>query len=574
MDRVTVYAGQIPLETDLLRTNKFAMMGIAKLAAAMLGTATVVNGLACVPTAPAGLTVNVNPGEIYSLMNVDSTAYSSVAADTTHQILKQGILMDAANLSCPAPGTSGQSINYLIQATYQDSDTDLTALPYYNASNTTQAWSGPNNSGTAQATTRKGIVVLSAKAGVSATTGSQTTPAADSGYTGLWVVTVANGQTQITAGNITKQPGAPFFPGFARLDGSTPFTGLQQGITAGLSDNSTNLATTAWVSMLGVAFPPAAGISFATNTTLTVPQMGGWGDIQASGLTVTLPLATSCRIGSTFTLRGNAYGGTLKGNGTDAIVSATGASANTLSLLPNEIATVECNGTTWFVTMGGVGPMTTGRLLNVQIFTASGTYTPTAGTKSVLVEGCGAGGAGGGVPIASGTVAAVGGGGSAGSFGKKRILSGFSGVAVTIGAAGAGAANAAGTAGGTSSFGSLVTFPGGGGGAVGTVTSTASVNAVGGTQSNAPTSADIASPGWTGKPGINLGGASAFSGSGGDSPYGVAGGYAGANATYVQNGTAALGFGAGGGGAIGSNSGTTAAGGNGAPGLIIVWEYA
>lgn len=212
MDRVTVYAGQIPLETDLLRTNKFAMMGLAKLAAAMFGTTTVVNGLVCVPTSPAGLTVNINPGEIYSLANVDSTAYSSVAADTTHQILKQGVLLDAVNLSCPAPGTAGQSINYLIQATYQDSDSDLTALPYYNASNPTQAWSGPNNSGTAQATTRKGAIVLSAKAGTAATTGSQVTPAADSGYVGLWVVAVANGQTAITAGNITQATNAPILP--------------------------------------------------------------------------------------------------------------------------------------------------------------------------------------------------------------------------------------------------------------------------------------------------------------------------------------------------------------------------
>jgi hypothetical protein len=102
MDRVTVYSGQIPLETDLLRINKFAMMGLAKFPAAMLGTATVVNGLACVPTAPAGLTVNVNPGEIYSLLNVDGTAYSSLPVDTTHSILKQGILLDAFNLSLPS----------------------------------------------------------------------------------------------------------------------------------------------------------------------------------------------------------------------------------------------------------------------------------------------------------------------------------------------------------------------------------------------------------------------------------------------------------------------------------------
>jgi hypothetical protein len=230
-DRVIVYSGAIPLETDVLRTNKFAMMAVAKLAAAMLGTSTVVNGLACVPTGPAGLTVNVNPGEIYSLVNVDSTAYSSVAADTTHSILKQGVLLDTLNLACNPPGTGGQSINYLIQATYQDSDTDNVALPYYNASNPTQAWSGPNNTGTAQSTTRKGVITINAKAGTAATTGSQTTPAADSGYTGLWVVTVANGQTQILAGNIVQATNAPILPAdlLHAVQASSLITGTDTG---------------------------------------------------------------------------------------------------------------------------------------------------------------------------------------------------------------------------------------------------------------------------------------------------------------------------------------------------------
>lgn len=212
MDRVTVYPGQIPFETDVLRTNKFGMMALAKLAAAVLGTSTIVNGLACVPTSPASLQVNVNPGEMYSLVIVDATAYSSLAADTTHSILKQGISLDAVTLNCPAPATGGQSVNYLIQATYQDSDTDNVALPYYNASNPSQAWSGPNNSGTPQSTTRKGVIVISAKTGTAATTGTQTTPAPDAGYTGLWVVTVANGQSTITAGNISQYAGAPILP--------------------------------------------------------------------------------------------------------------------------------------------------------------------------------------------------------------------------------------------------------------------------------------------------------------------------------------------------------------------------
>ncbi|SOY56873.1 hypothetical protein [Cupriavidus taiwanensis] len=212
MDRQIIYPGQIPLETDLLNTNKNTMIAVAKLAAALLGTATVVNGLATVPTSPASLQVNVNPGEMYSLANVDATAYSSVPADTAHSILKQGISLDAVTLSCPAPVTAGQSVNYLIQASYSDSDQGLVTLPYYNASNPSQAWSGPGNSGAQQATVRKGIVNISAKAGVAATTGSQTTPAPDAGYTGLYVVTVANGQSTITAANITQAANAPILP--------------------------------------------------------------------------------------------------------------------------------------------------------------------------------------------------------------------------------------------------------------------------------------------------------------------------------------------------------------------------
>jgi hypothetical protein len=210
MDRQIVYPGQIPLETDLLNSNRFAMVAIAKLAAAILGTATLANGLACAPTTPASLQVKIGPGEMYSLAALDAADYSSLAADTTHNILKQGISLDDVLLTCNPPGTAGQSINYLVQAAYQDQDSGLVTLPYYNASNPTQAWSGPNNSGAQQATARKGVISINAKAGIAATTGSQTTPAPDAGFTGLWVVTVANGQTTITAGNISQVSGAPF----------------------------------------------------------------------------------------------------------------------------------------------------------------------------------------------------------------------------------------------------------------------------------------------------------------------------------------------------------------------------
>lgn len=209
MDRGIVYPGSIPLDTDILAPQKNAMVGLGWLAQAVLGVTTLASGLGCVPTGPASLQVVVNPGAIFTQGNTDTAAYGSLGADTVRQLVKQGLLLDAATLSCPAPGTAGQSINYLIEAQYQDVDDTPVVLPYYNAANPALAWSGPNNTGVPQNTFRRGKCAVQVKAGTAATTGSQVTPAADAGWTGFWVVTVANGQTTITAPNIVQLAGSP-----------------------------------------------------------------------------------------------------------------------------------------------------------------------------------------------------------------------------------------------------------------------------------------------------------------------------------------------------------------------------
>ncbi|HCM9127884.1 TPA: hypothetical protein N5L07_002202 [Enterobacter asburiae] len=89
MNRQIVYPGAIPLETDLLNTNKYSMLGLAKLASSLMGGNTYVHGLACTPSSPASMVVNVSAGQIYSLQNIDGTAYSSLPADTTHSILRK-----------------------------------------------------------------------------------------------------------------------------------------------------------------------------------------------------------------------------------------------------------------------------------------------------------------------------------------------------------------------------------------------------------------------------------------------------------------------------------------------------
>lgn len=275
MDRQIVYPGAIPLETDLLNTNKNAMIGLSKLAAGILGASTFLNGLACTPTGPASLQVYVAPGEIYSLQNIDGTAYSSIAADTAHAILKQGISLDQLTLSCPAPVTAGQSINYLIQATYQDTDASAVVLPYYNSSNPSQAYAGPANSGTAQNTVRKGVCTVSAKAGVSATTGSQTTPAPDAGYTGAFVVTVAYGQTQITAPNISTYAGAPFMPSAGIIVGGLQGNACNISAAGGTADAIIGIYAPGITALTnGMTLYVRAGSANATTTPTFTPASG------------------------------------------------------------------------------------------------------------------------------------------------------------------------------------------------------------------------------------------------------------------------------------------------------------
>lgn len=302
MDRLQVYLGQVPLETDLLNTNKFAMMGLAKLASAVLGTGPLLHSLPCTPG--AGLMVSVGAGQIYQQANVDSTAYSSLAADTAHQVLKQGILLDPVVLACPAPGTAGQSINYLVQVAFQEVDTGAVVLQYYNANNPAVPFVGPAGAGSSNATVRTGKCVVQVKAGAAAATGSQVTPTVDAGFVAAYVVTVANGASSIIAGNIVAAAGAPFLAGLlsshhsgapgqapkvdltSEVQGVLPLANLPSVLTSnvtawcGTSTGSTNAQVLTPTNAF-TAVPTGAAIAWLcgfTNTgAATVSIAGGFG---------------------------------------------------------------------------------------------------------------------------------------------------------------------------------------------------------------------------------------------------------------------------------------------------------
>ena len=211
MNRNFAFSGAIPLNTDLLSTEINAYIGLGKLAASILGTNNLVNNATCVPTAPASLQVSVGPCEIYSLQEVDGSAYGDLGTNT-NQIVKQGVNLSTTLLTITVPGTVGYSQNYLIEFGFIESDGVSTVLAYYNAADPSSPLSGPGGSGSPNNTVRQDQVSIIAKAGIAAPTGTQTTPSPDTGYVGGFIVTVANGQTTITSGNITNYatPNASF----------------------------------------------------------------------------------------------------------------------------------------------------------------------------------------------------------------------------------------------------------------------------------------------------------------------------------------------------------------------------
>ena len=520
-----------------------------------MGTNTCINGLSCSPSSPASLNVVISPGEIYSMANIDSSAYSSISADTAHSILKQGVSLNSTTLAITPPTTSGYSINYLVQYAFQEVDTDSATLAYYNSSNPNQAWSGPGNTGTAQYTTRSCQAVIALKAGVAATTGAQATPSADSGYTPAWVITVANGQTTITSANITQYANAPFLPS----------SGIVQAIQSGkmLLGTDSGTANAYVVSMTpGLStMTDAMRLCFRAanantgSSTLNVSNLGAYPIVNAFGATL---LAGEIAANSIVTVLWNAtLASFMLLSATSAIPTVPTASTGTAT---RQAASTE------FV--ANAITAATGRLLNVQKFSTAGTYTytPTSGAKSLVVEVIGAGGGGGSASGASTSAVALGSGGGGGGYAKSYLTSVPTSQSVVVGAGGAPATN-----GGNSSFGSIVANGGGAGGSniSGTWTSGALLTRGGGGGSSSGGNITNASGGcggtaiWSnaGNCVSGCGGSSILSGSassiGGGSGYGVSG------AT-----------GAGGSGANSNQSTTLYAGGNGGDGLVVIYEYA
>lgn len=225
--------------------------------------------------------------------------------------------------------------------------------------------------------------------------------------------------------------------------------------------------------------------------------------------------------------------------------------------------------------------------VNVQVISATGTYTPTTGIRYVLAFITGGGGGGGGADTTDATAVTTGEGGGSGATCIKLWNSTELGASasVTIGAGGAGGANTGGdgSTGGTTSVdpagtGSTLSATGGTGGDGQTGTARWNIQepiSAGGTASNGDLNL-TGTPGGSGRVtdfngAFGIGhsgvGAPSFWGGGGAAKTGDEGDDA------AQAGNAGTAYGSGGGGAIAADTLTGAAGGAGAAGIAIFIEF-
>ncbi|MFK4444628.1 hypothetical protein ABH944_004868 [Caballeronia udeis] len=214
-----------------------------------------------------------------------------------------------------------------------------------------------------------------------------------------------------------------------------------------------------------------------------------------------------------------------------------------------------------------------GSLVNVQLITASGTYTPTPGATKGFAWVQGAGGAGGGTGATTANGCCAGGGASAGTFAIVDLAT-LASEAVTIGAAGTGVSGANGNNGGATAFGALCSCPGGlGGGADGAIhggtSGAGDVGGLAGVPPAAPSGTGNIIFSQQGAPGMaGLALLNPLGGKGGDSFWGSGG--LGAPATL---GTAGTNYGGAGAGSARTGSQAASTGYNGAQGAVLVFEY-
>lgn len=479
---------------------------------------TFTQGLTVTPTDPASLILNIANGFICQLEPVDQSSYGSLSATTT-QVLQLGQSVVTTVTISNGGLSSGQAQYVMIEAGFKQvdaidpNDPNGGVLPYVNISNPSSPFYGPGNSGIAQDTIRQAVCDIQVKYGTPATAGSEVPPSPDAGYVPVALIALAHGQTTITSGEVLNPNNV------AGAQAAPVLAGLLQSHHGGILGQAPGIILTAGQEVQGEL--PVANM-VASNVIGAV---------------------------SSFRLHSGNPNGALAGN------SNINGACDTVYDFTNNIlymCTTTGNSSTTVWTGTNVSTATS---FNTQIFTTSGTYTPTNSAKYAKVTVIGGGG-GGGTGLTS--RGGMGGGGGGGAQANILLSTITTPVAVTIGSGGAAPGGGQGGSGGTSSFAAYLVATGGTGGLRGDGGGTG--DGEGGIGSGSVPNL-LAVRGSSGMWQSSNAGSAPFNG--GMSAFGFGGGGAGLAGVGGQYG------GGGGGGVTGGNN----PGGIGAAGVVLIEEF-
>ncbi|MFT9365856.1 MAG: hypothetical protein ABF572_09955 [Gluconobacter sp.] len=289
MDRAIVYAGSIPLDTDLLRAGRYTKAAFGNLASMLYGpNVMAASGLGC-SAAYNSLNLTIEAGSIVAPGVMDASAIGGngggLAADTT-ALTCQYISTASQTITLPGSGNT-----YTIYALCSEQDADPTVLPFFNASNPSQTQAGIQNNGSALPARRTGTMTF-----VAATN----PPVAPTGgcVVALYTITVPQGAS--TLAGVTAQPGQVFWPTIPELATQALLKASTEPMTLVTGNGSVSIP--AWASRVELRVIGAGGGGAASQATTTASSFsgaggGGGGDAwgiytvsptQGSGLAITV----------------------------------------------------------------------------------------------------------------------------------------------------------------------------------------------------------------------------------------------------------------------------------------------
>lgn len=223
MDRSIIYSQEQGRSFDFCSFEKDALFALGRVYSGVMGMAvsqaTVIDGFAASQTSPASLSINLAAGHIYSVAAIDATSFGALPLDTSN-VYNQGRTAAQAVTLTTTGIASGQKQWALIEVQFQSVDAVRASDPnggiplFWNSSNPASPLNGQAGNGLTIPTVRQGVAAIQVIYGTAVSAGSEVPPAPTVGWTPMYLIDLAFGQTTILNGqiNISAPSSGPNVP--------------------------------------------------------------------------------------------------------------------------------------------------------------------------------------------------------------------------------------------------------------------------------------------------------------------------------------------------------------------------